>query len=107
VQRDARLVVLRQQQVIGWRPLAFQGGGVDRIGDDPDDLELANRDAETSALAERRENEPPVSVRIRVRVRRRLATTSARAATWSMVAPPGSRPTRLNPRDRRRSKILE
>ena len=37
VQRDARLVVLRQQQVVGRRPLALQRGGVDRIGDDADD----------------------------------------------------------------------
>ena len=38
---------------------------------------------------------------------RRLEMTSARDATWSMLAPLGSRPTMLNPLERRRSKIPE
>ena len=42
VQRDARLIVLRQQQIIGRRPLALHSSRVDHIGNDAnDDLQLA------------------------------------------------------------------
>ena len=66
------------------------------------------RDAEAPALAERRHGEPAVAIASPgTRSASRLAMTSARDATWSMLAPGGSRPTMLKPLERRRSKIAE